>query len=65
MQPHQQRVVDELNELQVKIDALSNFIDANDSFKNLDWDEKVRMVLQRNAMKSYADILQQRISAFI
>lgn len=65
MQPHQQRVVDELSELQTKIDALSTFIDKNDFFKGLDWDEKVRLVLQRSAMKAYAEILNQRIGSFI
>lgn len=64
MQPHQQRVVNELGELRVKIDALSKFIDENDFFKSLEFDERVRMILQRRAMKEYAGILQQRIDAF-
>lgn len=64
MQPHQQRVVNELGELQGKIDALSKFIDENDFFKSLAFDERVRMILQRRAMKEYAGILQQRIDAF-
>jgi len=64
MQPHQQRVVDEKNELQSKINALSGFIDRNDLFKSLPWDEKVRMLMQLRAMKEYADILKQRIEAF-
>lgn len=62
--PHQQRVVDELNELMEKQVAIKKFIDESDIFKGLDFDEQKRLVNQQFAMEQYASILRERITNF-
>lgn len=63
--PHQVRVLDELAELNVKLNKLTAFI-AGDSptWLNLPDDEKFRLRLQSLSMRSYAAILQERIEHF-
>lgn len=62
--PHQQRVIIEANELGVKIVALKTFIDSNPIFEKLEMDEKQRLHLQYNLMKSYFEVLEKRILNF-
>ncbi len=64
LSPHQQRVVDELDELNDKRLKLVAFIDESPIFKKLDKLEQGRLLSQSSAMTTYADILQQRIAAF-
>jgi hypothetical protein len=64
MQPHQQRVVDELSELSKKLVALVSFISRGEIFATLAADEQSRLRRQRDAMQEYADILEERIAAF-
>ncbi len=64
MQPHQQRVVDEKTELDVKAKALSDFIGNSDIFPTLDADEQERLKEQNDVMWQYSEILGKRISAF-
>ena len=64
MQPHQQRVVDEKTELDIKLDALNNFIDTNKMFSSLSREEQDRLYRQAYAMRGYSDILAERIGAF-
>ena len=64
MQPHQQRVVDEFTELEIKLDALNNFIDTNKMFPTLNSEEQERLRQQAYAMRLYSDILAERIAAF-
>jgi len=64
MQPHQQRVVDEKSELDVKAKALSDFIGNSDIFTTLDAAEQERMKEQCEVMWQYSEILGQRIAAF-
>lgn len=64
MKEHQQRVVDEKDELQVKLTALQNFICQNSLFETLDDAEKYRLRKQAGIMDEYSDILGERIEAF-
>lgn len=64
MLPHQQRVVDEKDELGIKFSALVHFIASNPVFDGLDHAEQGRLRDQRDAMRSYYDILCARIAAF-
>lgn len=65
MLPHQQRVVDERNELVSKMAKLYDFIDeANPIFSKLDDAERDRLVRQHGHMTRYAEVLDERIAAF-
>lgn len=61
--PHQQRVVDEKNDLDDKLSKLSAFFD-NPIFGKLAVDEKQRLVRQEAAMDAYSKVLGERIAAF-
>lgn len=62
--PHQQRVVDEKTELDVKLSALSKFISESSIFTALADEERARLVCQEEVMKDYSEILGERIAAF-
>lgn len=66
--PHQQRVVDEKAELDVKIGALAAFIDTFDKgfsiFAGLPEPERQRLYAQHRVMVEYSAILGERIAAF-
>lgn len=62
--PHQQRVVDEKNDLVVKANALSQFIGTSPIFETLDIEEQDRLREQNDIMWRYAEILVARIAAF-
>jgi len=62
--PHQQRVIDEADELNDKVVKLNDFIRNNDFFKTLEVEEQLRMTKQLAFMESYLDILNQRIHSF-
>jgi hypothetical protein len=64
LQPHQQRVVDEKSELDVKIVALTAFIYGNPLHAGLDMDEQDRLAAQLSVMAEYSDILAARIYNF-
>lgn len=63
MLPHQQRVIDEKSELDLKINKLSTFISGK-IFKTLSTDEQVMLKLQFVYMVAYSNILQDRIKFF-
>lgn len=63
MQPHQQRVVTERDELAEKLTKLNSFI-GGEIFNGLPADERVRLAKQAGLMKDYIDILNERIEAF-
>ena len=63
MQLHQQRVVDEKNELADKLTKLNNFIGGT-VFYDLLPAERIRVAKQAGVMKDYLDILNERIAAF-
>lgn len=62
--PHQQRVVDEKNELQDKFSKLGTFILDNPIFATLDSEEQIDLQSQHDVMGTYLDILERRISRF-
>lgn len=62
--PHQQRVIDEKAELDVKLAALGEFISKSPIFAALHDEERARLVCQEEVMKDYSSILGERISAF-
>ena len=64
MQPHQQRVVDEKDELGKKVSALSAFIGTSPIFDTLDAAEQERLKEQNDVMWRYYEILSARIAAF-
>ena len=63
--PHQQRVVQEKEELDEKLSKLSAFIDSpNFTITVKDEIEIARLVCQEEIMKDYSKILAERIAAF-
>ena len=63
--PHQQRVVQEKEELDEKLSKLSAFIDSpNFTITVKDKNEIARLVCQEQIMKDYSEILAERIAAF-
>jgi hypothetical protein len=63
MAPHQERVVAEKAELDVKLEKLGAFFET-DQFKSINQNEQKRMAEQWDVMKKYSDILGARIAAF-
>ena len=64
MPEHQERVLDEMFELNKKITKLDFFIENSEIFKNLDEDVQVRLIQQVRAMEYYFSILIERIQNF-
>lgn len=64
MQPHQQRVIDEKEALDIKARQLSNFIGENPLFDSIDPEEQERLKLQNDIMWQYSEVLGERIAAF-
>lgn len=63
MLPHQQRVLDEKNELDEKRSKLASFAHT-EVFEKLPEEEKNRLEHQGFHMGAYSDILAARIAAF-
>lgn len=61
---HQQRVVDEQDQLADKLNKLSQFIDGSHIFGTLPPEEQKRLVRQAVCMTEYSNILMDRIAAF-
>ncbi|MDN6228453.1 MAG: hypothetical protein L0J12_04410 [Enterobacterales bacterium] len=64
MEPHQQRVVDEANELEDKLTKLSAFIESSPVFAGLDSMQQDLLKAQAGAMSAYLQILKLRIASF-
>lgn len=62
--PHQQRVFEERDELEVKYIKLSNFVFGNQIFKDLPEIEQLALKDQYANMERYLAVLNQRISRF-
>ena len=62
--PHQQRVVDEQTELEIKLKALREFIRLNPAFDTLPPEERVLLRAQMDVMAAYSNILGLRIAKF-
>ena len=63
LEPHQRRVVDEANELAVRIVRLREFMEGT-SFAHLGADEQDRLTRQFRFMHGYSGVLTERIAAF-
>lgn len=63
MEPFQERVVEEHDELDTKIGKLTEFLES-DQFDTVDPEEQHRLVQQLYVMELYLDILTQRVKAF-
>jgi hypothetical protein len=63
MQPHQERVVTEKQELDAKISKLEAFVTGS-IFAALQADEQDRLTRQLTLMTQYPAVLQERISNF-
>ncbi len=63
MQAHQQRVVEEKKELDIKGNALSRFINESPIFQTLDTEEQDRLTAQQDVMWQYSKILGERLVA--
>lgn len=63
MQPHQQRVVDEKNELGERLEKLLAFI-GTDLYKSLLEEDKELLFFQSQIMEDYFEVLEQRIERF-
>lgn len=64
MKEFQQRVIDELSELEVKTLALNDFVSSYSTFLDLEKDEQERLKLQLDTMWLYVEILRERIAYF-
>ena len=62
--PHQQRVLAEKLELDLRISALDPFIDRNPVFTTLPVDEQARLRRQLDVMHELSSILGERIASF-
>ncbi|WP_253279327.1 crAss001_48 related protein [Comamonas testosteroni] len=62
--PHQQHVLDEKQELDIRITRLDEFILRNALFRQLDPEEQARMRRQLDVMRELSVILGEGISAF-
>jgi len=62
--PHQQRVIDERNELETKAKKLSDFIGLSPIFPTLAPEEQELLRVQCEVMWQYFEILQKRIGLF-
>lgn len=64
MQPHEERVVNEMRDLAVKLTALREFISSNPIFQKLPLDEQARLKTQEFHMSMYWRVLGDRIENF-
>jgi hypothetical protein len=64
LKPYQERVIDEKEELDSKIDALRLFFNT-DTFQSLQDRDKYLLVRQSGVMATYSSILGDRIARFI
>jgi hypothetical protein len=64
MAPHQERVVQEKDELTEKVKKLGEFILDNPIYTSLEEGERVRLNEQHYHMCCYLDILNERIKNF-
>ena len=62
--PHEQRVIDEHQELHEKLSRLSVFLNS-DLCMTLPFEERSLLVRQRKAMEEYAEVLGDRINRFM
>ena len=64
MQPHQQRIVEERNELATKLGNLQEFTQTNQKFTTLPHIDKELLKAQEALMMAYLKVLNRRIARF-
>lgn len=64
MKPYQQRVVDEKQELDIKIKGLDRFVYFSNAYAGLTAEEQDQLCRQLDHMVSYSKVLGERIAAF-
>ena len=64
LQPHQQRVVGELTQLDDRIEKLSAFIIGSPLFNQLPADERDRLTRQLRLMEELSHVLSERVTHF-
>lgn len=64
MEAYQQRVVKEAADLEVKLDGLEKFINNHNVFRTINVAEQTRLIRQRDAMRLYLKVLQERVENF-
>lgn len=62
--PHQQRVVEEMDELDGKIRRLRGFIETSSTFRDLPAVDQSLLRVQLHAMTAYSEVLDLRVSRF-
>jgi len=62
--PHQQRVVEEHDQLDERLERLHVFIEDNPIFKELPKIEQRRLIDQRAYMTAYRNVLRDRMDYF-
>lgn len=62
--PHQERVINELKELELKITNLTSFITSSTIYPTLDVKEQALLSNQKDKMIEYSNILKERILSF-
>ncbi len=63
LKPHEQRVIDEADDLEAKLESLRSFL-GTDTFNNLYWEERTLLTRQLAFMESYLEVLDCRIKRF-
>ena len=61
MNNYKLRLQKELEDLDLKIEKLNNFIEKNEIFKTIDLEEQELLKEKREIMNKYANILRKRI----
>ena len=64
MEPYQERAIDEATELNVKVNALDNYL-RTEAFRDIDDIDQELLQAQYTAMREYLDMLHQRIERFV
>ena len=62
--PHQERVINELKELELKITNLTSFITSSTIYPTLDVKEQTLLSNQKDKMIEYSNVLKERILSF-
>ena len=63
LQPHQERVVAERDQLAARVSSLRAFI-AGEKFRDVDRAERQRLLRQEAVMTEFVQVLNERIEAF-
>lgn len=64
MQPYQQRVIEERNELQRRIEKLAAFLNSN-AYSEVSNEEAHLLGMQLDSMRTYKNILDERIDLLV